>query len=819
MKSDPNFAGPEKALRDAIARKEKELRTLKCSQAAAERDLHHLKVELKSSNTSPSDSLSKSSDSYDPAILTGAKKIELFRSLFRGRDDIFPSRWINQKTGRSGYAPVCGNEWKPGICSKPRIRCADCSNQAFLPVSDRVVLDHFQGRHVIGVYPLLLDETCWFLAVDFDKGNWMKDITAFREVCDCAGLSVAIERSRSGNGAHAWFFFDAPVPASEARRMGCFLITQTMSKCDSLEMSSYDRLFPNQDYMPKGGFGNLIALPLQREPRWEGNTVFVDDNFHPFSDQWAYLASLKRISAFEVERVTETAAKSRQELGIRASVMHNKISNEPWLLLPSRRSKHPAPSIEEPVPARVQATVAQRLFIEKAGLPSPVLNALKRLAAFQNPEFYKKQSMRFSTALTPRIIACAEDYPGHIALPRGCIDDATSLLCSLGATLEIDDRRQLGQVIEHRFRGTPTELQENAVRAMLRHDTGIMVAPPGVGKTVAGILLIATRARNSLVLVHRQPLLDQWVAQLAMFFDIEPGSIGRIGGGKRHLTGMIDVAMIQSLVHKDEVADLVADYGHVVVDECHHVSAVSFERVLAEVKARYVTGLTATPMRRDRLHPIFEMQLGPARYVADRKSLTTAIPFARRLIVRETAFELVDSDHHQPIQRIYQSLCRDEQRNALIIDDIINSLATGRSPIVLTERKDHLEFLSERLRGFTKHLIVLKGGMTAKKRSEALAAISAIPDSEERLILATGRYIGEGFDDVRLDTLFLTLPVSWRGTIVQYTGRLHRLHPGKTEVQIYDYVDRRNPVLARMYDRRLAGYRSIGYQIEDDLST
>jgi len=465
--------------------------------------------------------------------------------------------------------------------------------------------------------------------------------------------------------------------------------------------------------------------------------------------------------------------------------------------------------------SNADGTPPSRSFIEKTGLPASVTNALRRLAAFQNPEFYQKQRMRFPTARAPRIINCAEDFPGHVALPRGCVDDAAALLRTLGATLEIDDQREPGQAIEHRFRGTSTGLQEQAVRALLAHDIGVLVAPPGVGKTVAGIRLIAERARNTLVLVHRQPLLDQWAAQLAMFLEVEPGSIGRIGGGRRRVTGRIDVAMIQSLVRKDAVAGLVAGYGHVVVDECHHVSARSFERVLSEVRARYVTGLTATPKRRDGLHPIFEMQLAPARHVADRKAASAACSFRRRLIVRETDCELA-GESDQPIQRVYRALAGDERRNDLILDDVIGSLEAGRRPIVLTERKDHLAFLADRLRSFTKHLIVLKGGVGTKKRREALAALAAVPDNEECLILATGRYIGEGFDDARLDTLFLTMPISWRGTLVQYTGRLHRSHPGKMEVRIYDYADRRIPVLNRMHERRLAGYRSIGYDLSDE---
>ena len=814
---DSASANQRQALQDAIARKKEEVRAIERRRNAAERELRRLEAELETFDAPPPEPSGEFSCSGDSVPTTAAGKVALFRALFRGREDVFPVLWTNRRTGRSGYAPACGNEWIRGICEKPRVRCGECPNQAFLPVRDRVILDHLRGRHVAGVYPMLPDETCWFLAVDFDKGDWRQDVTAFRGACEVAGLPVAVERSRSGNGAHAWFFFDAAVSAAAARRMGCHLITRAMSRRHGLGMSSYDRLFPNQDTMPRGGFGNLIALPLQREPRAGGNTVFVDDGFRPFPDQWTYLAGVRRIPASTVERIAAEALRDGQVLGVRSSGMEEEDGTaEPWLLAPSRGPMLPAPTVEEPVPARVEATLAQRLFIDKTGLSSPVLNALKRLAAFRNPEFYRKQAMRLSTSLTPRVIACAEDFPRHVALPRGCADDAGALLRAVGAALEIDDQRETGRAIQCRFQGTPTALQEAAVRALLAHDVGVLVAPPGVGKTVAGIRLIAERARNALVLVHRQPLLDQWIAQLAMFLDVEPKSIGRIGGGKRHVTGRIDVATIQSLVRKDVVADLVAGYGHVVVDECHHVPAVSFERVLSEVRARYVTGLTATPTRRDGQHPILEMQLGPARYAADRKSPSAARLFTRRLIVRETAFELAGGDTGCPIQVVYRLLAGDARRNALILDDVIGSLEAGRSPIVLTERKDHLDFLADRLRGFTKHLIVLRGGVSAKRRREALAALDAVPDGDERVVLATGRYIGEGFDDARLDTLFLTMPISWRGTIVQYTGRLHRSHPSKREVRIYDYVDRGVPVLARMYERRLAGYRSIGYDLSDE---
>jgi len=492
-------------------------------------------------------------------------------------------------------------------------------NQAFMPVSDQVVIDHLQGRYVMGVYPLLEDETCWFLAVDFDKSSWKEDIGAFAETCRSVGAPVAIERSRSGDGAHAWFFFTAPILANVARRMGCYLITETMSRRHELSMESYDRLFPNQDTMPRGGFGNLIALPLQYEPRQQGNSVFIDERLEPLADQWGYLASVQHIEPASAEVIAREATRTGKVVGVRfAEVIGGPEDAAPWTRPPSGRIA--VTRITDPLPSAVRAVLAQRLFIEKAKLPAPLLNQLKRLAAFQNPEFYKKQRMRLSTAMTPRVVTCAEELAHHISLPRGCVLEAEQLLREQGATLTIKDQRCAGAALDLQFKGELTTVQKDAASALLNHDTGIFVGPPGVGKTVLGTYLVAQRACSTLVLVHRKPLLEQWVAQLAMFLDLDPKRIGRIGGGQHQLNGSLDVAMIQSLVRKEKVDDLVANYGHVIVDECHHLPAVSFERVLSEVKARHVVGLTATPQRRDGHQAITEMQLGPVRFRVDGKT-------------------------------------------------------------------------------------------------------------------------------------------------------------------------------------------------------
>jgi superfamily II DNA or RNA helicase len=745
---------------------------------------------------------------------SAAEKVKLFRQLFRGRDDLYPTRFVSRRTGKPGYAPACSNKFVEGVCELPKVKCGDCTHQAFRRVDDAAVLGHLRGNHVMGVYPMLPDETCWFLAVDFDKSTWEEDVRAFAETARKLRLPAVVERSRSGNGAHVWFFFSEPVAAATARKMGCHLITETMASRHEISMESYDRLFPSQDTMPRGGFGNLIALPLQHGPRQAGNSVFLDDdlNAYPDDEQWSVLTAVERIDGVTAERIAADATRTGTIVGVRAAdVLDDDEDAAPWRRPPSGARVR---RIQGPMPARVSATLAQRLFVAKEGLPSPLLNQIKRLAAFQNPDFYKKQSMRLSTATTPRVISCAEDLPNHVAIPRGCRSSLEELLRIHGVALDLVDERVSGAPLELQFRGKLMEVQEAAVRALLAHDTGVFVAPPGVGKTVIGIYLVASRACSTLILVHRRPLLDQWLAQLALFLGVDQKAIGVVAGPKRTPTGRLDVAMIQSLVRKGSVADLVAGYGQVIVDECHHLPAVQFERVLRDVKARYVVGLTATPQRRDGHHPITEMQLGPVRFKVNAKAQAASRPFEHRLIVRETSFAMPPTEEmtaNAGIQGLYAALAHNEARNVMILNDVIGALEEGRSPILLTERKDHVEYFVRRLAQVARHLVVLQGGMGAKADRAVRAQLESTPANEERLLLATGRYIGEGFDDARLDTLFLALPVSWKGTLVQYTGRLHRLHPGKREVRIFDYVDHHVPMLLRMFEKRLRGYRAIGY--------
>jgi superfamily II DNA or RNA helicase len=742
------------------------------------------------------------------------KRIALFQSLFRGREDVYARRW-ESPDGRSGYTPAAQKDWKAINRSRPEDRKrVDQKTRKFFPLTEAVIENHLLGAETIGVYPLLPDETCWFLAVDFDKKTWQEDSRAFMDTCRELNVPAALERSRSGNGGHVWIFFDRAIPAITARKLGCVVLTSTMERRHQLGLDSYDRFFPNQDTMPKGGFGNLIALPLQGAPRKTGNSVFVDANFQPYPDQWEFLSTLERVPMVIAEGIVAEAQRKGDLIGVRISVTDDEDRQDPWTMPPSRkRLERP---MQGPLPERVQIVRANLVYVEKRDLPSAMLNRLLRLAAFQNPEFYKAQMMRLSTYAKPRVIACGQDFAQHVALPRGCLPEVIALLEAHRIRPEVRDERFAGIPIDVDFQGQLRPLQGEAVSKITQHDEGILCAPTAFGKTAVAAWLIAKRKVNTLVLVHRQQLLDQWHERLAMFLNLPAKSIGQVGGGKMDRTGRVDVAVIQSLHRKEEVKDFVAEYGQVIVDECHHISAFTFEQVMKQVKAKYVVGLTATPTRKDGHHPIIYMQCGPARFSMSARTMTETTPFEHKVIPRHTEFRAAAEVTDITIQDVYAALVDDAARNEMIAADIVRAVEAGRSPLLLTGRTEHLQYFAAKLDSTVKHVFVLKGGMGKKQRRTTAEALASVAEDEPRVILATGSYIGEGFDDARLDTLFLAMPISWKGTLQQYVGRLHRLHDSKRVVQVYDYVDDRVPMLARMYERRLKGYGAIGYTIDHD---
>ena len=482
------------------------------------------------------------------------EKIALFRSLFRGRDDVYARRW-ESPDGRTGYSPNAERDWKAYYAAKPEDRKrVDKETKKNIPLDDEAIHNHLAGKHTIGVYPLLIDETCWFLAVDFDKATWKADAAAFRETCSLLSVPASVECSRSGNGAHIWIFFERPVPAGLARRLGSLLLTKTMERRHQLGLDSYDRLFPNQDTMPKGGFGNLIAMPLQKIPRELGRSVFLDEQMRPYDDQWRYLSSVKRMMQTAADRLISDALQQSGDLiGVRLASTEDDEAPDPWTLPPSR--KRPEKPMKGPMPASVEIVRANLLFIDKKGLTPDLMNRLLRLAAFQNPEFYKAQALRLATYDKPRVIACGEDLPRHLALPRGCLEEVMAFLEGFKIKVVLRDERNFGARIDVAFHGRLRSAQEDAVARVLRHDDGLICAPTAFGKTAVASWLIANRGANALVIVHRQQLLDQWRERLAMFLGVPIDKIGQVGGGKTKRTGIIDVAVIQSLHREKEVKE------------------------------------------------------------------------------------------------------------------------------------------------------------------------------------------------------------------------------------------------------------------------
>ena len=753
---------------------------------------------------------------------SSADKIVLFRSLFCGREDVYARRWYSKTTGKSGYQPVCQNEWADGLCDKRKYKCSVCPNRKLMQLTDVDMFKHLAGkdeygRDVIGIYPMLKDETCRFLCVDFDEEDYEHAVAAFRKVCKGFDIPAYVERSRSGNGAHVWIFFEGQIATNIARKLGSGLLTKAMESNANISFKSYDRLFPNQDTMPDGGFGNLIALPLQGKARKIGNSVFVDEDFLPYEDQWAYLSCVQKLSIDKAENLVSNLCKNG-DLGTLVSDSDEK----PWEM------RKVTTLTVLGFPSKIAVVNANMLYVPISGISPAAQNAMKRLAAFRNPDFYRAQAMRLPIYDKPRIICTAEISKEYIGLPRGCENALYKLFEDYNVDYSVDDQTNRGSTISVTFNGVLREEQQPAVDALLDHNTGVLSATTAFGKTVIASYLIGKRKVNTLILVHTQSLMQQWQKSLETFLkmDADPpltkegkvkknwSPIGVLGAGKSTLHGNVDVAVMQSLVSGDEVKALVRDYGMIIVDECHHVSAVNFEKILKFTNAKYVYGLTATPTRQDGHHPIIFMQCGPIRYRVDAKEQAEKRLFEHYLIPRFTSYRSVNTD--KGIATIYRDLAENEIRNAQIIRDVVKALQQGRCPIILTERREHVLLLQERLSGHCKNVITLFGTASQKERRQTLERLKSIPIDESLLIIATGKYVGEGFDYPRLDTLFLALPIAWKGKVAQYAGRLHRNYPGKSEVQIYDYVDIHIPVLERMYQKRVKGYAAIGYKIKID---
>lgn len=739
-------------------------------------------------------------------VISNEEKVKLFMDIFKGRNDIYAKRWISNKTGKSGYSPVCKNEFNTYKCDKPRIKCNECPYRELMPLTDDIILKHLKGEITVGIYPLLPGDLCNFLAIDFDKKTYEKDVIAFWNTCDELDIPIYVEKSRSGNGAHVWIFFEESMPARIARKMGNILLTKTMEK-ESLDLDSYDRLFPNQDTMPKGGFGNLIALPFQGESSKNGNTVFVNKYFEVERNQINILNNIKRMKNDEIYAfidkykeddykepdIEENLGDDNEDISKKENIKDTIFTND------------------------VECIFDNQIYIKKLKLLPNEITYLKRLASFTNPKFYELQKLRMSIfyKTTPRIISCFEEDERFLILPRGCMNKIVEICEKSNVKLKIKDKRENGVKTDYKFNGNLNKKQEKVLKELIKYDTGVLCAATGFGKTVVGAKIISELKTNTLVIVNRNSLLEQWKERLSYFLDINKKEIGQIGASKEKPNGKLDVASFQSLFKKDNLEELVKDYGLVIVDECHHAAAFSFEKVLKAVRSKYVYGLTATPTRKDGWHKIIYMQCGDIRVRVANRELKQNKEMEHTVIVKKTNYKYIPTEEKEKIQisEILNDMCHNVFRNSIIVEDIKKCILEGRVPIVLTERVEHLKILKESLEDLNIPVVIYKGNMGKKKTKEIEDIIKEADElNKPRIILATSSSIGEGFDDSRLDTLFLTMPVSWKGRVIQYVGRLHREHEEKEKVIVYDYLDNMK-VLDKMYNRRLKGYKIAGYEI------
>ncbi len=710
------------------------------------------------------------------------EKVALFASLFVGRDDVYAWRWENTGSGKAGWSPAVRGGW--ANARRP--------DREYLPLTGQVIERHLAGEIHVGLYPLLRGDTCRLLVCDFDGAGWTLDALAYLDAARATRIPAALERSRSGDGGHVWVFFSGPVLAASARRIGVYLLREAMTVRAELDLVSYDRLFPAQDFLPKGSFGNLIALPLQGECRKQDTAVFLDPlTLAPVEDQWAFLASVDRLGPDAAGAMA--AGFGELAAGPDASTLRR----------PRRSAEGPKP------PAQILARVEAMLAIDRIGVPPSILAALKHLASLHNPEFYEKERLRFSTWNTPRFIRCYRETLDLLLLPRGLRDKAETIVKEAGSRLAIVEGFADVEPIEVTLRAVLTVEQTAASEALAGHELGVLVAPPGSGKTVVGCALIARHATPTLVIVDRKPLVEQWRERLETHLELTAKQIGQIGGGRNRATGIVDVAMIQSLARRDDIAELTASYGLVIVDECHHVPAVTFERAVREMPVRRWVGLTATPYRRDGLQAMMAMHCGPVRHhmAANAASALRSLD----LIVHHTNYHTLEDGQH--IQTIFRGLVEDQTRTRTICDDIHHAVATGRNCLVLTRWTDHLNAIVEILTTNGLEPLVLHGQMGKKQRSTVTDRLSEPRPDGGLLLVATASLLGEGFDCPPLDTLFLAFPIKFKGSVVQYVGRILRPTDTKLRVEVHDYVDTHVPVLARMHNERRTAYTTLGFQL------
>ena len=733
--------------------------------------------------------------------------VKIFMNYFKGRNDVYPYLSIDKTNPNiKYYIPACANEWKNGVCNKTMgKKCKTCQYRENKPISKDTIYKHMYGNQSIGIYPLLENDTCFFLSLDFDDKDSKKDIKsdvlAFASICDKYEVPIAIERSRSGNGIHIWMFFDANIKAITARKLGSLLLSKTM-EISNISITSFDRMFPNQDTLPKGGYGNLIALPFQNEPSKYGNTLFVDRNFILIKNQIQYLSSIHKLTEIEVFEKIKQLSNETIDISHEIIDMQNEVKV---------KSKN---NID--YPKSINVILRDMVYIDKANLDGVVKNSFRRLATFANPEFYKKQKLRMSVYNVPMVIDCSKEDKKYLKLPRGTYDYLESLCNVNNIEIISKDERFVGNKIEVKFNGSLQNEQQIAIDNLLKYDNGILCAPTGFGKTVIGCKLIEERKVNTLILVNKIQLLNQWKDRIKEFLDVK--EVGEISSKKKNITNVIDVASIKSLWNNGNVLDIAKNYGMIIIDECHHTAAYTFEQAINTGNAKYVYGISATPERENGHTPIIKMQCGDIRYKVDSLKFNKKLNIPMKVIAKKSHLNFTNQNiDNYELNEINDLIAKDIIRSEKIIKDIKKEYDNGKNVLVLTERLELMNYIYDKLSKYTNNIFKYYGGIGKKVLKNYMELNNQINENEEnKIIVATGSYIGEGFDDSKLDVLFLTMPISGQTRVTQYAGRLHRQDSNKKEILIYDYIDDNFSKTRNMFLKRKKTYEKLGYEIVEE---
>ncbi len=768
---------------------------------------------------------------------------KVFFSMFWGRTDVYSKRTIKKSTGEVNYYTQCHNFWKNGCLriTGSKIKCQDCPKQAYKELKKEQIMEHLRGSaedatDVIGVFPLLTDDTCRFIVFDFDNHEkdaekndfantdelWKEEVDSLRKICDINRIDALVERSRSGRGAHLWIFFQKPIEASLARKFGNALLNKGAESVNLKSFRFYDRMLPMQNHLPAGGLGNLIALPLQGQALKVGNSAFIDEHWNAYPDQWEVLLSKKKLSKEFIEDKIKEWSEGSLEIVANCKDIFENDNEKPW-----DRTKH---FQKEDVDGIMQITLSDGVYVDAVNLQPRIQNQIRRMAAFSNPVFFKNQAIGLSNFENYRYIYLGSDEGGFIKVPRGVLENITEACEKAGIAYEIEDKRSKGQTIHVEFIGELKESQVFAVEKLLSYDNGILNAATAFGKTVVCCNVIAQRKVSTLILLQSSALMEQWEEALEKFLHIDEelpeyetptgrkkkrkSVIGKLQGAHDSTTGIIDLAMVGSVCKNGEYHRRLKEYGLILVDECHHAASDTIVDILQEADAKYVYGVTATPFRGDGLEKINDMLLGPIRYRYTSKDRAKEQGIAHLVYPRFTraVAPRFSQDKMHP-NEAYEIIRNNEDRDELIIRDVKQCVEDGRTPVVLSKYVEHSQRLYQRLINYADKVFLLSGSNSKKEHKEIFKQMSQVTPGESMILVATGKLIGEGFDYPRLDTLIMATPVAWKGVVEQYAGRLNRDYDGKKSVIIYDYVDSHISMFDRMYHKRLKAYKQIGYDI------